>query len=278
VRLFITGASGFLGKNFIKQALKKNNVLIYALSRKKILLKKIIWVKGDLGKSWKKKLSKSDILVHIASSGVNESNKENVYETNFFQSKNLLNEAVKSKCKKWLIISTSSEYGIRSNKIKKINVKTNRIPYSDYGLSKAIFTDYCKKLAFKSGSKCRIMRLFPFHGRFEASKRFYPSIMSSISKGKDFKVFNPGEVRAFSDVDFISKVLVDALNFKKNNFKSFQIWNVSENKVNSIKDFASELWKKKRAKGILTYKKNFFFYSHVPDKNSLWTLDARKKK
>ena len=53
MRLFITGASGFLGKNFINLALRKK-IKIYALSRKKKYSKKLIWLKGDLKKNGKK--------------------------------------------------------------------------------------------------------------------------------------------------------------------------------------------------------------------------------
>ena len=50
----------------------------------------------------------------------NLDNKES-YETNFFKSKNI-RQGRKNKCRKWLIVSTSSEFGVRSNKIKKIDV------------------------------------------------------------------------------------------------------------------------------------------------------------
>ena len=218
-------------------------------------------------------LKETDIFIHFASSDVKKFDNKESYETNFFKSKKILDKAVKNKCRKWLIVSTSSEFGVRSNKIKKIDVNSNRLPYSDYGMSKAMFTDYCIKLAEKTKSKCRIMRLFPFYGKAEASKRFYPSLLKSISNRKNFTINNPGEVRTFSDVKYISKILADSLNFKKKSFKTYQIWNVSEYKVFSVKDFASKLWKIKKAKGKLLYKNKKNFFTHIPAKNSLWELN-----
>lgn len=276
MRLFITGASGFLGKNFINLALRKK-IKIYALSRKKKYSKKLIWLKGDLKIKWKKELKKSDILVHFATHGVNNNNVQSIYETNFFESVEFINNAVKSNCKKWLIISSSSEYGLRSRKMKKIKLNANRIPYSDYGMSKAMFVDYCKKIAIKSKSKCRVMRLFPFYGKFEPKNRLYTSLMQSIKKKRTFKIKNPSEVRSFSNVSYISKVLLEALDFEKNYFKSFQTWNVSEERTMSVKDFVFEIWKKKSTKKVIYAKKNLF-YTHIPDKNSLWKLNEESGK
>lgn len=42
MKLFVTGGSGYIGKHFIKEALKKN-FIIFASSRKKNLLKKKIY-------------------------------------------------------------------------------------------------------------------------------------------------------------------------------------------------------------------------------------------
>ena len=118
------------------------------------------------------------------------------------------------------------------------------------------------------------MRLFPFYGKSEASKRLYPSLLKSISRGENFKINNPGEVRTFSNVKYISKILADSLNFKKKSFKTYQIWNVSEYKIHSVAEFASKIWKIHESKGKLLYKKKKFFFSHVPAKKSLWDLNG----
>ena len=121
MRLFITGASGFLGKNFIEEVIKKR-YKIYALSRKDRSSKKIEWLKGSLEDDWSKELKETDIFIHLASSGVQNFENKDIYETNFFNSKRILDRVVKSKYKKWLIISTSSEFGVRSKNLPKASL------------------------------------------------------------------------------------------------------------------------------------------------------------
>jgi nucleoside-diphosphate-sugar epimerase len=273
MKIFLTGASGFIGKNFYKLATKKG-CFIYASSRIKRKNKnnKIKWLKGDFDHDWKKELSSSNILVHLAASGLNSNDDSEIYDTNVFKSINLLNNAIKYKCKKWLIISTSSEYGlIKKNKLLRFNKKSNRIPEDDYGLSKAIFTDSCINLAKKFNCKVRIMRIFFVYGPGENKKRLYPSMLQAAKAGDNFLIKNPYEIRDFTHVKFVSKILFDAMNFNKKRFKSHQIWHVSENKPEMIKSFVKKYWTIHKPKGkLISNKKSNVTFDHISDKESVW--------
>ena len=87
MKIFLTGASGFIGKNFSKYAIR-NGCFIYAPTRKrkKNKTKNFKWLKGDFDFNWKKELSDSDILVHLAASGLKENDCKDIYETNIFKS------------------------------------------------------------------------------------------------------------------------------------------------------------------------------------------------
>ena len=71
IKLFVTGGTGFIGKAFISEALKKN-YFIYALTRKKNRkkIKNLKWLHGSIDSNWLKELHDSDILIHFASAGV----------------------------------------------------------------------------------------------------------------------------------------------------------------------------------------------------------------
>ena len=118
----------------------------------------------------------------MAADGLVKKKKQDIYETNIFKSISLLKNAIKYNCKNWLIVSTSSEYGIKlNNKNLRFSKKTNRIPDDDYGLSKAIFSDECIKLAKKFKCKVRIMRVFPVYGKGENKNRLYPSLLKLLT-------------------------------------------------------------------------------------------------
>ena len=242
MKIFLTGASGFVGKNFCKLATKKGH-FIFAPSRKKVMKKNknIKWLYGDFSKDWKEELSQSDILIHLAATGVNNSDLDKIFDVNIFKSVQLLKNANKHNCKHWLIVSSSSEYGYRKKKYFNFSKETNRLPDSEYGLSKAIFTDLCLLLAKKNNCKVRIMRFFSIYGKGENKKRLYPSLLNSIRKNTSFFVKNPFETRDFTNIDYASRILLDASNFKKKIFKRFQVWHVSENKPQKIMNFVKKL-------------------------------------
>ena len=277
MKIFITGATGFIGKNFMKLALK-NNYFVYATTRKKgkqkfYKEKKLKWLYGDFDNNWKNELSKSDILVHIAAEGISNNFSKNIYDVNVFKSLNLLKHAIKAGCRKWLIISTSSEYGEELYGKKNFSLSTNRIPENDYGLSKAIFSDQSKLLAKKFNCKLRKLIIFPTYGYGENSRRLFPSILRAIKNNKNYKLNNPFEKRDFSNIDFVCKNLIDALNFKKNKFKDYQAWHISQNDPKTVKDFTEIIWKKKNAVGKLIFKKRSErFLSHISDFKSLWKV------
>jgi nucleoside-diphosphate-sugar epimerase len=70
MKIFLTGGTGFIGKNFIKLALKEG-IYIFATTRKKKFLKhkNLKWLRGDFSLNWRE-LASSDVLVHLAAEGV----------------------------------------------------------------------------------------------------------------------------------------------------------------------------------------------------------------
>ena len=274
MKIFLTGGTGFIGKNFIKLAKKKHYIFAPSRRIKKNIDNNIKWLLGSFEENWKKELSDSNILVHLAASGVNNNKIDNIYDVNLFKSSKLLQNAVKYNCKNWLIISSSSEYGIRiTNNPYIFSSSTQRIPDTDYGLSKALFSDYCIKLAKKHNCKVRIMRLFPIYGTGENKNRLHPSLLKSIKKKKNFFLKNPNETRDFTNVNFTSKVLINALDFNKKKFRTSQVWHVSENKPKKIKDFVDETCNKNKSKiKVNLNKKNKKMFNNISNKNSVWKI------
>lgn len=277
MNIFLTGGTGFIGKSFLKLAIKKNHY-VFATTRK-IKNKKISnvkWLVGNFDKNWKNELKKSDMLVHFASTGVlkKKYNTKDIFEVNFLKPLNLLLNAIKYGCKNWLIISTSSEYGKVTLDNKRLSINSSRKPKTDYSKSKVLFTDMAISLAKKHNCKARIMRLFPIYGPGEHHKRFFPSLKRAALKGKNFIVKNPSELTDFTKVDYATEALMDAINLKKNPFKHYQIWHISENKPITVSEFAKKYWKFYKAKGKLILKnKKKVFTKHVSNKQSLWKLN-----
>ena len=178
MNLFVTGANGYIGSNFIKKA-SKLNFKIYALTRKKVNknIKNVKWITGSIDKNWKE-FKKSDVLVHLAAEGgyARFTSFNKCYDFNVLKSKKLVNNAIKSGCKKILIISSKKEKKIKSFKINKRLIKSyEKKPDYVYALSKAIFTRFCVNFSKKNNTKFRIIRLFHVYGKNEKKNKIMAS-------------------------------------------------------------------------------------------------------
>ena len=275
MKIFLTGVSGFVGTYLCRLLLEQGHY-VYGLSRKKKSIfsrnKKFLLLNGKLNDNWSKQLRNSDILIHLASVGPETKRNKEIFETNVINSSRLLKNAIRNNLKKWLVISSSSEYGQRKKKKPyKFSINTNRLPNNAYGLSKAIFTDICIMLSKKHNCKVRIMRLFPLYGYGEKKKRLYPTILNSIKKNSSLFVNNPFETRDFTSIEYASKKLLTAINFEIKKFKLYQIWNISEGKTSTVINFIKKILKEKKSKIKLIFRKNSeITFNHISNKKSNW--------
>ena len=275
MNLLVTGASGFIAQNFIKYSIEKN-IKITAISRRKGKLSKknLKWIVGKFNKIDLKKIGKFDVLIHFASEGTKTDERNNLkknFQVNVFDSKELILKAIENNCKKFMIISSSSEFG-------KININTNgvkrndfKFPNDSYGLSKLVFNNIARNYSKKYNCKFRIMRLFPVYGEGENQDRLYSTIKKCAKEDKDLFLKNPFEIRDFNHIDFVVKNLFDALNFNKKKFKYHQTYHVSESNRLTIFEFSKNLWKKFNCSGKIIYKnKNKKLTNHISHKTSNW--------
>ena len=277
MKILVTGANGFIAKNFIKFSLNKG-IKVTALSRKKKSFsnKNLKWVRGKMEKIDFTKYSKFDVLVHFAAAGIkaNERNEiDKIFEVNVYKSSQMVINAIKNNCKKFLIISSSSEFG--ETNIKSVGIKKNDIknPSTIYGYSKVIFNKIILKFSKKYKCKFRVMRLFPVYGDGENQDRLYSTIKNCSKNNGNLFLKNPFEIRDFSHIDFVVKILFDALNFNKKKFKYYQTYHVSESNKLTILKFCTILWKRFNCLGKIKYKnRKRKLTNHISNKNSNWIL------
>jgi len=277
MRLLVTGASGFIAKNFINHSLKKN-IEIIAISRKKnkISNKNLKWIVGQFNEIDLSRIGKFDILVHFASHGTKPKERNNLkknFKINVLNSEDLIMKAINNNCKKFLIISSSSEFGMMNIKTNGVKKNDFRIPDDSYGLSKLIFNNTVCNYSKKYKCKFRIMRLFPVYGNGEDSTRLYSVIKNCAKENKNLFLKNPFEIRDFSHIDFVVKNLADSLNFNKKKFKYHQTFHVSESNRLTVLKFCKTLWKKFNCSREIKYNnQKIQLTNHISHKSSNWVL------
>ena len=284
MNIFLTGASGFIGSEFLKY-IKNKKVLIYSLGIPKIKNKNIIVCRGRLKDNFDKRLSKCDYLLHLASAGVNNKNisYENLYKTNVLDSLKLFKRAAKNNCLNWVIAGSSSEYGRVSFKKKKLSKNDIPQPISNYAKTKYIFNKRIISLAKAHKANLRIMRIFPLYGQFEKKHRLYSSLKKHAKENKNFTLKNGNQLRDYLNVKIAVKYLFESLNFKTNKSNSpYQIWHVASGKYTSIETFAKKIYKKFKSKGKVVSKTNNNSICdnlhHCSDIKSIWSCLKVKRR
>jgi nucleoside-diphosphate-sugar epimerase len=281
MRLFITGANGYIGRNFIKYAAKKNNK-IFAVTRRKKNKKipNVKWLVGEIDKEWKE-LKKSDLLIHFATVGAYDkfTKLKDTFDFNVSKSINLIFNAANNSCKKWLIISTNKEKKIdRLLKSKvKLQKKTHE-PHFNYALTKYMFSRIVLILSTIFNAKCRIVKLFHVYGNDENKKRLWPLLLFHSKKNLNLNMTAGHQTYDFSHIDNVVKSLYDCANFNKKKKKFPQEWDLATGKSMSVKDFAKKIWRKNNSKAKIFFSKikNFDKDNYLPDKKKLWKVKYKK--
>jgi nucleoside-diphosphate-sugar epimerase len=241
--IFITGASGFLGKNFLNfLSTKKKYKNIYCLSRaKKKNFKNIKWIKGYLEDNFDKYLKNTNLFFHFASS-LNEKsqNLNNYIKFDFYSSFQALNNARVNGVKNFFIAGSAFEYGFSDKKID--NSYKILSPINDYSMTKILFF----MLVFWWSKKYKLNvtygRIFQMYGRYEKKNRLYPYIVNMAKKNSKIHLNNPFSKRNFVAVEEVCEKIYDSVN-KKTGFKIINICSGSENNLSNF-DFANKIWKK----------------------------------
>ena len=122
-KVFLTGATGFIGGNLVKRLLEKG-YKVKILVRNKKLLEKHLWkdkveiVFGDIlePETFHGKLNDCEIIIHCAAL-IAFWNRlwDTLHKVNVIGTRNVLNEALKSGCKKFIHISSVAAIGYGEN-------------------------------------------------------------------------------------------------------------------------------------------------------------------
>ena len=270
MKIFLTGGSGFIGKNYMELALKKKHKL-YVITRKSRKNKKnLIWLKGNIKQNWKE-LKKCDVLVHLAATGVSNQNLslQKCFNYNVREPLILLLNSLKLGCRNWLIVGTSSEFGESLRKKKKLSINSKRIPNNNYGLSKYIFSEIVFCLTKKFNINCRYARIFPVYGEDDKENKLYNSLKISMKSKKKFLVKKPDEIRDYLCVKTVAKKLLEMTNFKSYS-GGLEKWHIANGKPQKISQFILSKISKSDINRIIFSKKKIINEHHISNNKSIW--------
>ena len=189
MRVFLTGASGFVGSFFLRNLLDSGEHEVAVLlrtpdtaSRIKDRLCDTQLIQGDLSNQGRfeaqVKNFKPDAFVHLAWNGVMGSDRNALYQwRNVPQTLELVEMASRVEAKHWIGLGSQAEYGPCQ---AKIDETTNTRPTTLYGVSKLAVCTLSERLCQEFGIRHAWLRLFSSYGPADNSDWLIPYLTRSL--------------------------------------------------------------------------------------------------
>lgn len=237
----ITGATGFVGSCIARELVRQKKHVSVIVRDKRLnwrlhdIASKLDIYECDL-------LSKSldavvariipSYIFHFASYGSlpSENITAQMVDVNIKGTINLINAVKKNKFKLFINTGTSSEYGIKSKKMKESDILA---PINDYGIIKTAVTLFCQKEAIRNNLPIITLRLFSPYGYFEHKSRLMPSIIINALRNQPIELSFPNNVRDFIFIDDVVNAYIKAIENKSN---PGEIFNIGTGKQHQISD------------------------------------------
>lgn len=239
--LFVTGITGFIGKNFLDRVQMDDSISLLCLLDKNDLVgremlkeKGIKYIYVDQFPEYNGQI---DICYHLASYGV-EYGKRNIdlmINVNVVLAKDVFFFASKHGCKCFFNIGSCFEYGTQGN--KPIKEDTLLLPEDLYASTKVACEILLKSFAKELGIKFITLRPFSVYGKYEPSYRLYPLILNTKITGKPLKLTKGEQIRDYLNVTDLADIMYKIMiNNNKIDFNIDAI-NLCSGKGISVHDF-----------------------------------------
>lgn len=223
MRVLLTGANGFVGKNVLN-CLKKKKIYTKIIIRKdkKINFKKkeknleIVTTKDLFKESvkwWNDKCKDIDVIIHLAwylKSNDYLQSRKNIQCLK--GSLNLARGAINAGVKRFVGIGTCFEYNLE---VGKLSISTELKPTTLYSSTKVKLFKSLTSLFKKKKINFCWCRLFYLFGKNQDKEKLVPQLHKKLSKGKLVKLTDGSQVRDFLNVSDASQIITNVALGKK---------------------------------------------------------------
>lgn len=182
MRIYITGATGFIGKNIEESLVEKHDVFLY--KRNSPILE-------DLNRIM------PNVIVHCAAEIYNT---DLMFESNILLTHNILEYCSKNTNIKLIYLGSSSEYGKTDKKMSEDDLIS---PESLYAATKSCGTLLCQAYSKMYNFNCSIIRPFSIYGKYEPKHRLIPTIFRCAINDEKITLIE-GNHDYFYILDFIN--------------------------------------------------------------------------
>lgn len=266
MRIFLTGAAGFIGSNLAEALIKRGDDVLgfdslndfYDVTIKEANLAAIRkadesgcfrFIHADIRDEAALEDAfmgfKPDVVVHLAAyAGVRPSlmNPELYYDVNVVGTLKIMSAMVRHGVKRMVFASSSSVYG-SNKKVPFSESDSVDCPISPYAATKKAGELLLYPYYSQYGISCISLRFFTVYGRRQRPDLAIAKFAALMRAGKEIDMFGDGETRRdYTYIDDIMDGVVKAVDFAYENYV-YEIFNLGESRTVSLREMISVLSK-----------------------------------
>ena len=216
MKVFITGASGFIGKHVIKAVNRAGHKIVASRlvnDKTENTQNNIQWLYADLAdlESFKPilKYFNPDVVIHLAWEGIPNFSKANSkmnLDNSIYLLDYILNNTI---CKKILVSGSCWEYGKKQgvcNECDPVNID------SYFTWAKNSLNQYLSLKCIEEGVILNWFRIFYLYGPGQREKSLIPTLIKSIRKSEIPQIYTPMNKNDFIYVEDVAAAFARAVN------------------------------------------------------------------
>ncbi|RIK83989.1 MAG: hypothetical protein DCC67_05410 [Planctomycetota bacterium] len=259
MRLFVTGATGFIGSHFVNQALSAGHEVLglrrTSSSRPRIPLDaEPQWVEKSMLDVAQRDVAGCDAIVHLAAHTANPpyDTLENCLYWNLTAPLGLFRVARRVGIDRFVVAGSCFEYGRSGERYEFIPPDAPLEPTLSYPASKAAASAAFIAFAVETQARLSIHRVFHVFGEGEHEQRLWPTLRRVALSGDDLPM-TPGEqVRDFCPVEQVAATLLAACGEAMEPGRVI-VENVGAGQPETVRAFAERWWRRWNAAGHLVF-------------------------
>lgn len=189
----VTGATSFIGRNFVNQLLQNDDIVIAVCRENSSSLNvlpndsclSIVFSDMDSYSTLHEKITKADVFVNFAWDGTKNTNDRDfgdIHKINVINSYHAMQAAHKMGCKVFVEAGSQAEYGLVNDLITE---NTDCNPFTEYGKTKLEVNKQGFEFSEKTGMKYLHLRIFSVYGEDDHERTLIKTCIRKLKNNED---------------------------------------------------------------------------------------------